>query len=108
MCDCWLIVCHSALFVLFICSSRRRHTRCALVTGVQTCALPIAWFAEFTPFPENGWDKVMNLNLKSPFFLTQSFHALLKAAASPGNPAKVINIASIDEIGKAPCRDRVC
>src|SRR3546814_7600657 len=37
------MVCVS-LFVLFICfffSSRRRHTRCALVTGVQTCALPI-------------------------------------------------------------------
>src|SRR3546814_3895182 len=27
---------------LFCCSSRRRHTRCALVTGVQTCALPIS------------------------------------------------------------------
>src|SRR3546814_17940018 len=30
------------LFVFFFCSSRRRHTRCALVTGVQTCALPIS------------------------------------------------------------------
>src|SRR3546814_8964924 len=30
-------------FVLFFFSSRRRHTRCALVTGVQTCALPISW-----------------------------------------------------------------
>src|SRR3546814_3729207 len=30
------------LFYLFFCSSRRRHTRCALVTGVQTCALPIS------------------------------------------------------------------
>src|SRR3546814_13338380 len=30
------------LFVLFFFSSRRRHTRCALVTGVQTCALPIS------------------------------------------------------------------
>src|SRR3546814_15852356 len=30
-------------FVLFFFSSRRRHTRCALVTGVQTCALPICW-----------------------------------------------------------------
>src|SRR3546814_9044427 len=29
------------LIVIFFCSSRRRHTRCALVTGVQTCALPI-------------------------------------------------------------------
>src|SRR3546814_3325300 len=31
------------LFVFFFFSSRRRHTRCALVTGVQTCALPISW-----------------------------------------------------------------
>src|SRR3546814_7869635 len=29
------------MFVVFFFSSRRRHTRCALVTGVQTCALPI-------------------------------------------------------------------
>src|SRR3546814_15850791 len=37
---CWLF----SLFVFFFFSSRRRHTRCALVTGVQTCALPIsAW-----------------------------------------------------------------
>src|SRR3546814_4496431 len=28
--------------VYFVCSSRRRHTRCALVTGVQTCALPLS------------------------------------------------------------------
>src|SRR3546814_14693359 len=31
------------IFFLFFFSSRRRHTRCALVTGVQTCALPITW-----------------------------------------------------------------
>src|SRR3546814_13784295 len=29
--------------IFFFFSSRRRHTRCALVTGVQTCALPISW-----------------------------------------------------------------
>src|SRR3546814_942339 len=33
--------------VVFFCSSRRRHTRCALVTGVQTCALPISWGSYF-------------------------------------------------------------
>src|SRR3546814_12432484 len=33
------------LIIVFFFSSRRRHTRCALVTGVQTCALPI-WFAQ--------------------------------------------------------------
>ncbi len=55
-----------------------------------------AWAAAFDVFPEHGWDKVMNLNVKSPFFLTQALHPLLKAAASDERPAKVINIASID------------
>ena len=54
-----------------------------------------AWGANFHEFPEKGWDKVMDLNVKSPFFLTQAFHTSLKAAAS-ARPAKVINIASID------------
>ena len=52
--------------------------------------------APFEEFPEHGWDKVMNLNLKSPFFLTQALYEPLKAAAAGGRPAKVINITSID------------
>src|SRR3546814_11419955 len=36
----------NVLFIFFFFSSRRRHTRCALVTGVQTCALPILWNPE--------------------------------------------------------------
>ncbi|RUN76162.1 SDR family oxidoreductase [Sphingomonas sp. TF3] len=55
-----------------------------------------AWGEPFEVFPEKGWDKVMDLNVKSPFFLTQALHAPLKAAASAGRPAKVINITSID------------
>ena len=58
-----------------------------------------AWGAPFDEFPEAGWDKVVDLNLKSPFFLTQALHRLLVAgAAADGGrqPAKVINIASID------------
>lgn len=55
-----------------------------------------AWGEPFDVFPEKGWDKVMDLNVKSPFFLTQALHPALKAAASPGRPAKVINITSID------------
>ncbi|HXV00453.1 MAG TPA: SDR family oxidoreductase [Caulobacteraceae bacterium] len=61
-----------------------------------------AWGAEFDEFPESGWDKVLNLNLKSPFFLTQALHGALKAAASAERPAKVINIASIDGIRLNP------
>ncbi|SFP89661.1 SDR family oxidoreductase [Sphingomonas rubra] len=55
-----------------------------------------AWGVPFEEFPESGWDKVMDLNVKSPFFLTQALHGLLKAAGSPTRPAKVINITSID------------
>jgi 2-deoxy-D-gluconate 3-dehydrogenase len=57
-----------------------------------------AWGADFDEFPESGWDKVMNLNVKSPFFLTKALAAPLRAAASAERPAKVINIASIDGI----------
>lgn len=54
------------------------------------------WGGAFGEFPEAGWDKVLDLNLKTPFFLTQSLLSQLKAAARPGRPAKVINITSID------------
>src|SRR3546814_9056772 len=39
---CLFFVCFYCDLILFFFSSRRRHTRCALVTGVQTCALPIS------------------------------------------------------------------
>ena len=55
-----------------------------------------AWGAEFDEFPESGWDKVMNLNVKAPFFLTKALAPTLRASASAKRPAKVINIASID------------
>ena len=61
-----------------------------------------AWGADFEEFPESGWDKVMDLNLKSPFFLTQALHQTLKANASQERPAKIINIASIDGIRLNP------
>jgi NAD(P)-dependent dehydrogenase (short-subunit alcohol dehydrogenase family) len=56
-----------------------------------------AWGESFETFPESGWDKVVDLNLKTPFFLTQALHAHLRKAAAQ-RPAKVINIASIDGI----------
>jgi NAD(P)-dependent dehydrogenase (short-subunit alcohol dehydrogenase family) len=55
-----------------------------------------AWGEPFENFPEKGWDKVMDLNVKSPFFLTQALFEPLKAAAAPNRPSKVINITSID------------
>ena len=56
-----------------------------------------AWAAPFDDFPESGWDKVVDLNLKAPFFLTQALRPQLRLAAAT-RPAKVINIASIDGI----------
>jgi len=57
-----------------------------------------AWGAAFEEFPESGWDKTMDLNVKSLFFLTQALFDPLKKAASAARPGKVINIASIDGI----------
>ncbi len=54
------------------------------------------WGAPFEEFPEAGWDKVMDLNVKSPFFLTQALYPWLCRGAKAGGPAKVIMVSSID------------
>lgn len=60
-----------------------------------------AWGADFDEFPESGWDKVVDLNMKTPFFLTQALKPLLVKGGET-QPAKVINIASIDGIAVNP------
>jgi NAD(P)-dependent dehydrogenase (short-subunit alcohol dehydrogenase family) len=60
-----------------------------------------AWGAPYEEFPESGWDKVVDLNLKTPFFLTQALTPMLRKAATD-HLAKVINIASIDGISVNP------
>lgn len=57
-----------------------------------------AWGEPFAAFSELGWDKVVDINLKAPFFLVQQLHALLKQAATAEDPARVINISSINGI----------
>jgi len=54
------------------------------------------WGAPIEEFPEAGWDKVMDINVKGPFFLTQALLPLLEAAASDGDPARIINVGSVD------------
>jgi NAD(P)-dependent dehydrogenase (short-subunit alcohol dehydrogenase family) len=54
------------------------------------------WGAPLDEFPEAGWDKVMDLNLKSIFFLTRDLLPQLRKAATAEDPARVINIGSID------------
>ena len=57
-----------------------------------------SWGAPFDTFPESAWDKVMDLNVKSIFFLTQRLGKMLEASGRPGDLARVINIGSIDGI----------
>lgn len=64
----------------------------------------VAWGAPLEEFPEVGWDKVMNTNVKGPFFLTQQLLPLLEKATSFDEPARVINVGSIDGI-KTPVFD---
>lgn len=62
-----------------------------------------AWGEPFDVFPESGWDKVMDLNVKAPFFLTQAAKSLLLTGRErSGHLAKVINIASIDGLSINP------
>ncbi len=56
------------------------------------------WGAPYDDYPEDAWDKVMNINLKAVFYLTQELTPKLKAAGSHENPARVINVASVDGI----------
>jgi 2-deoxy-D-gluconate 3-dehydrogenase len=64
----------------------------------------VSWGAGLEEFPEIGWDKVMDTNVKGVFFLTQRLLPLLEAGASPEDPARVINVGSIDGI-KTPVFD---
>jgi 2-deoxy-D-gluconate 3-dehydrogenase len=59
-----------------------------------------SWGAPLDSFPESGWDKVMDTNVKGVFFLTQKLMPLLRKAAED-SPARVINIGSIDGLKTA-------
>lgn len=53
------------------------------------------WGAPYDDFPESGWDKLMALNVKSIFYTTVGLHSLLTHSATPHDPSRVINIASM-------------
>ena len=64
----------------------------------------VSWGAPIDEFPEKGWDKVLDTNVKGVFFLTQKLLPMLKRAASHEDPARVINVGSVDGI-KTPIFD---
>ena len=54
------------------------------------------WGAPIEDFPEAAWDKVMDINVKGPFFLTQALLPLLQDAATDEDPSRIINVGSVD------------
>ncbi len=66
----------------------------------------VSWGAPLDEFPEIGWDKVFDTNVKGVFFLTQKLLPLLEAGATTEDPSRVINIGSIDGI-RTPVFDTV-
>ncbi|HUI47280.1 MAG TPA: SDR family oxidoreductase [Acidimicrobiia bacterium] len=56
------------------------------------------WGAPLADYPADAWDKVMTLNARSPFLLTRALVPMLEAAGTADDPARVINIGSIDGI----------
>jgi NAD(P)-dependent dehydrogenase (short-subunit alcohol dehydrogenase family) len=89
-------------------SSAQECLRLAADLGTREPSLDIlvnnagaTWGAPLDEFPAAGWDKVLDLNLKGVFSLTQALLPLLRAAARPDDPARVINIGSIDGL-RAP------
>src|SRR3546814_7530772 len=100
--------------MVFFLSSRRRHTRCALVTGVQTCALPICFYApdqlvrdaqahgvdvRGIDINASEWDSILEPD-RDHFALRLGFRQI-------GGFRQDWAIA-IWEIGRASCRERVC
>lgn len=55
-----------------------------------------AWAEPIDTYSESGWDKLMNVNLKAIFLLSQALLPELRAAASADDPARIVNIGSID------------
>jgi len=57
-----------------------------------------SWGQPLEEYPEEGWDKVMDVNVKSVFFLTKALLPALESAASPEDPGRIINVGSVDGI----------
>ncbi len=62
-----------------------------------------AWAAPLADYPESGWDKVMELNAKTPFFLTKALAGMLSKRATPESTSSIINVTSV--AGSIPAGD---
>src|SRR3546814_10918395 len=95
------------MLLFFFFASRRRHTRCALVTGVQTCALPIFYVGRLAvekniPFLKDILLKVVEKIDKNPEVVDSSDYEIVLSLIGEGPSRTDL------EIGRASCRERVC
>src|SRR3546814_9541773 len=97
---------------MFFVSSRRRHTRCALVTGVQTCALPIYYMdREVVDLAKPLKCVVVILPLAAFALPGASIAQVAQTAGAPTEDAATLQSISVTgnwQIGRASCRERVC
>lgn len=84
------------------------HDECLRLAGLVTADLGgldilvnnagATWGEPLETFPDAAWDKVLDLNLKSPFWLVQALLPALREAGTAGDPARIVNVGSIDGI----------
>src|SRR3546814_10771436 len=98
----WNVLCVCGVFFFF--SSRRRHTRCALVTGVQTCALPIL----LSLFLAASAQAAQAINPAVFMALERAQAAQSKGDYAAARKALEGVSAKAGKIGRASCRERVC
>ena len=89
-----------------------RHDECTRLAGLVTAdGQPLdilvnnagaTWGEPLETFPDSAWDKVLDLNVKSPFWLVQALVPSLRATGTADDPARIINVGSID--GLRPSR----
>ena len=90
-------------------SRQEECARLAQNVTAETGALDIlvnnagaTWGEPMASFPAAAWDRVLDLNLKSPFWMVQELAPALRKAGTADDPARVINIGSIDGIHVSP------
>src|SRR3546814_12751579 len=91
---------------VFFFSSRRRHTVCALVTGVQTCALPI--FCDCDDIGAEAAHGKAPRKLCGFCELGRSVPWCARIVCRDGDPERGPMVICTEEIGRASCRERVC
>src|SRR3546814_2002068 len=91
--------------LLFFFSSRRRHTRCALVTGVQTCALPILSLLAPLHLSQVGLGPRAELRTSTTVPCRVPLAALVISTIDFTLP---VSSSMVFQIGRASCRERVC